>query len=49
MSLNPILITGEDRNTYLNEEYENFVNALLKTAAECIPTKELNLKSHGRH
>ena len=35
----------------LNDEYENFVNAYIEAAAECIPTeqKELNLESHGRH
>ena len=32
-----------------NDEYKNFVNAHLEAAAECIPTKELNLESHGRH
>ena len=30
-------------------EYENFVNTHLEAAAECIPTKELNLESHGIH
>ena len=32
-----------------NDEYENFVNAYLEEAANCILNKELNLESHGRH
>ena len=32
-------ITREDRNSYPNDEYENFVNAHLEAAAKCIPTK----------
>ena len=31
-----------------NDEYENFDNAHLETAAKCIPTK-LRTKSHERH
>ena len=30
--------SGDIRNTQ-NDEYENFVNAHIETAAECIPTK----------
>ena len=33
-----------------NDEPENFVNAHLEAAAECIPTKQrAKLESHGRH
>ena len=28
--------------SYPNDEYENFVNALLEVAAECIPNKQRN-------
>ena len=32
--------TGEERNTYSNDVYENFVNANLESAAEYIPAKQ---------
>ena len=33
-----------------NDEYENFVNAHLEAAAECLPTKQrAKPESHGRH